>query len=189
MPVLADKYTMTKLRTAGEVDFTKFAGGKERPANVQDGWAVYLDQPASNYTGSNQNDYTVVGFRSGDVWYDANGNETGNPATLERNGSVNPLYDLNGKSAAEQNLQRSTGITLDAYKDFKPQTNVMPRLSFSFPLSEDALFFAHYDVLTQRPLGVDGGGGLQQNYASPADYYGLLTGNGGFINNPNLVTE
>jgi outer membrane receptor protein involved in Fe transport len=28
----------------------------------------------------------------------------------------------------------------------------MPRISFSFPISDDALFFAHYDILTQRPF-------------------------------------
>lgn len=88
-----------------------------------------------------------------------------------------------------KSLQRSTGITLDAYRDFKPQINFMPRISFSFPLNETALFFAHYDVLTQRPLGVDGGGGIQQNYASPVDYYSLAILNGGFINNPNLKPE
>jgi outer membrane receptor protein involved in Fe transport len=28
----------------------------------------------------------------------------------------------------------------------------MPRISFSFPISDEALFFAHYDILTQRPF-------------------------------------
>ena len=27
----------------------------------------------------------------------------------------------------------------------------MPRLAFSFPISDDANFFAHYDILVQRP--------------------------------------
>ena len=27
----------------------------------------------------------------------------------------------------------------------------MPRVAFSFPISDEALFFAHYDVLTKRP--------------------------------------
>ncbi len=27
----------------------------------------------------------------------------------------------------------------------------MPRVSFSFNISDEAVFFAHYDILTQRP--------------------------------------
>src|SRR5690606_31086585 len=38
-----------------------------------------------------------------------------------------------------------------SFKDYEPQINVSPRIAFSFPISDEALFFAHYDVLTQRP--------------------------------------
>ena len=55
-------------------------------------------------------------------------------------------------------------LTLDAFKDYKPQINVMPRLAFSFPISEDAGFYAHYDVLTQRP---------SDNAIRPSDFYYL----------------
>lgn len=184
MPVLKDKYTFTKLTTASEF----FANsGRSKPNSVGDDWAVYVDKPAADFNGSNYGEYQVVGYRNGDIWYDQNGFETSNPQTLERNGTVNPFF--NTTSILDPNLktlQKTTGITLDAYEDFKPQVNFMPRISFSFPLNENALFYAHYDVMTQRPLGIDAGGSLQQNYASPDDYYGLLIGNGGFINNPNL---
>ena len=187
MPVLKDKYTLTKLTSAAE--FYRNAG-KTKPNSVGDDWAVYVDKPASNFGGSNYNEYEVVGFRNEDVWYDQNGFETSNPQTLERNGSVNPFFNPTAITDPNQKtLQKTTGITLDAYEDFKPQVNFMPRISFSFPLNENALFYAHYDVMTQRPLGVDAGGGLQQNYASPDDYYGLLIGNGGFLNNPNLKPQ
>jgi hypothetical protein len=188
MPVLKDKYTLTRLTTAQE--FYKGAGVAQ-PSSVGNDWAVYVDKPATNFNGSNYSEYQVVGYRNGDTWYDANGFETSNPASLERNGTVNPFFDMVNRNdeAYLKSLQRSTGITLDAYRDFKPQINFMPRISFSFPLNETALFFAHYDVLTQRPLGVDGGGGIQQNYASPVDYYSLAVGNGGFINNPNLKPQ
>ena len=53
----------------------------------------------------------------------------------------------------------------------------MPRISFSFPISDEALFFAHYDVLTQRPTS--------NIFTTPATwYYFNFTGNQ--INNPNL---
>ncbi len=34
---------------------------------------------------------------------------------------------------------------------YEPVVNVMPRVAFSFPISDQAVFFAHYDILTQRP--------------------------------------
>lgn len=182
-PVLRDKYSLTKLVTAKEYYAN---AGLPKPNSVDDNWAVYVSQPARNFNGSNYNEFGVVGFRNGDTWYDANGIETNNPASLEVNGNVNPFFDVQNKSNFEKNLQRQTGITLDAFRDFAPQINFMPRISFSFPISESSLFYAHYDVLTQRPLGVDGGGNLQQNYAAPIDYYSMLVGGGGFINNPNL---
>ncbi len=38
-----------------------------------------------------------------------------------------------------------------SFEDYTPQVNWLPRLAFSFPISEDANFFAHYDILVQRP--------------------------------------
>lgn len=40
-----------------------------------------------------------------------------------------------------------------SFEDYKPQINWMPRLAFSFPISDEANFFANYDVLVQRPPG------------------------------------
>ena len=39
----------------------------------------------------------------------------------------------------------------NVFDDYKPETVFMPRIAFSFPISDEAQFFAHYDVLTQRP--------------------------------------
>jgi len=187
MPVLKDKYTFTKLASAREF---YNESSQIKPQSVGDDWAVYTEKPSKDFNGSNYSEFKVVGYRNGDRWYDENGLETSNPAILEVNGSVNPFYNnFTVKEQYQKNLQRTNGITLDAYQDFKPQINFMPRLSFSFPISEEALFYAHYDVLTQRPLGVDGGGGLQQNYASSLDYFSLAVNNGGFINNPNLKPQ
>ena len=37
-----------------------------------------------------------------------------------------------------------------AFEDYT-QRYFMPRIAFSFPISDEAQFFAHYDVLAQRP--------------------------------------
>ena len=68
-------------------------------------------------------------------------------------------------------------LTSDAFEDYSPQVTVMPRISFSFPISDEANFYANYDVLTQRPAS-----NLQVN---PIDYLFLGTRNQVF-NNPNL---
>jgi len=186
MPVLRDPYSLSRLRLVGETDMSRFLGEEgrayERPGNIGDDYAVYVNKSSDDYDGNNQNSYRVLGYRQGNRWFDDQGVEVGNPAVLESNGNIFPWYNLTGRSAFERRLHRQSGITQDAFTDFKPQTNFLPRVSFSFPISEDALFFAHYDVLTQRPLSSTGG----QNYATPDDYYTLRQNQGAFINNPNL---
>lgn len=186
MPVLRDQYSLTRLRLVGETDMSQFLGDGgqpyQRPGNIGDDYAVYVNKSSDDYDGNNQSTYRVLGFRQGNRWFDDKGLEVGNPAILESNGSIFPWYNLNGRSAFERRLHRQSGITQDAFTDFRPQTNFLPRVSFSFPISEDALFFAHYDVLTQRPLSSFG----TQNGATPSDYYTLRQNQGAFINNPNL---
>ena len=57
----------------------------------------------------------------------------------------------------------------------------MPRIAFSFPISDEAQFFAHYDVLTQRPP--------QSNRLEPVDYLFMADRVGALLNNPNLKSE
>ena len=59
----------------------------------------------------------------------------------------------------------------------------MPRVAFSFPISDVGNFFAHYDVLTQRPSGID-------MRFDPTDYYFINNQSSNpFITNPNLKPE
>jgi hypothetical protein len=61
-------------------------------------------------------------------------------------------------------------LTSNAFSDYEPQVNVMPRVSFSFNISDEAVFFAHYDILTQRPTS--------NVRFSPIDYHQLLYDHG-----------
>jgi outer membrane receptor protein involved in Fe transport len=70
--------------------------------------------------------------------------------------------------------------TAASFEDYKPQINVMPRVAFSFPISDEASFFAHYDILTKRPT--------TGNRFNPIDYQFLQTRNV-IIDNPNLKPE
>jgi outer membrane receptor protein involved in Fe transport len=59
----------------------------------------------------------------------------------------------------------------------------MPRLAFSFPISDEANFFVHYDILVQRPPS--------NTIATPLDYYYWTEGvpNNGSLDNPALRPE
>jgi outer membrane receptor protein involved in Fe transport len=57
----------------------------------------------------------------------------------------------------------------------------MPRVSFSFPISDVANFYAHYDIYVQRPTS-----GIN---ATAYDYFFLSQNAQGTINNPNLKPQ
>ena len=94
------------------------------PAGVGGDWAVYFA------------DNTVVGFRDLDGnFYDAEGG----PATFQ------DISRLSGQVQA-------TGEAISAaYEDYKPEVTFMPRVGVSFPVTDRALFFASYNVTSQRP--------------------------------------
>lgn len=142
------------------------------PANIGDDYVVYVN---SNEAPNPQ----VVGYRDGDDWYDPLGRLI-DPVLLSQNyngGSPPQPYLTDG-------ITRITDSTFDpntAFTDYTPQINVMPRISFSFPISDEALFYAHYDVLVQRPK--------TNVFTRPSDYYFMAANQGGTINNPNLKPE
>ena len=157
-----------KLFKASEQEALKLAGGN-KPSTIGDDYVVYVD----NVT----NPSAVTGYRNGDVWYNAQGEELQGPTTLiTSNGSTAPLI------VEEQRTKtNSTDMAESAFEDYQPQISVMPRIAFSFPISDEALFFAHYDILTKRPT--DG------NRLDLLDYYYLQQMGSSFLNNPNLKPE
>jgi hypothetical protein len=42
-------------------------------------------------------------------------------------------------------------VTIESFTDYAAALNILPRVSFSFPVTENSVFYAHYDVLVQRP--------------------------------------
>lgn len=159
--VLKDPYSLYETRTVAEVSQI---GEKiiNHPSNMGSDYVVYVDD-ISNPT-------EVKGYRNGSTWYNKEGTEINDPTILETSSGIAPyLVDASNKD-----------VKASAFKDYEPQVNFMPRISFSFPISDIALFFAHYDVLTKRPT--DG------NRFDPVDYLYLETSNKR-INNPNLKPE
>src|SRR5690606_26049002 len=93
--------------------------------------------------------------------------------------------DIRVPSRYDENTQQILGFNPDnSFEDYKPQLNIMPRLAFSFPISDEANFFVHYDVLVQRPPS--------NTIATPLDYFKWHTVNSTANNpknNPNLKPE
>ena len=161
--VIKDPYILYDYQTVGDVaknGVITLQNGTEVdvPDNIGEDFALYVNKV---------DDITeVVGYRNNNVWYGADGKEINNPTTLDKGSGISPwLTDP---------AQRKVNTT--SFKDYDPQWSVMPRISFSFPISDEALFFAHYDVLTQRP---------SNNYTNIYNYY-YFDQISGAIANPSL---
>jgi len=171
--VLKDPFSLYGVRTASEVPSI---GGADvtHPGTIGDDFVVYVDDEV--------NPGSIKGYRDGLDWYDANGRLVSDPKILAESGNVLP-YLSNPLSANPQNDIKNPLFDTDtAFEDYEPQISVMPRISFSFPISDEALFFAHYDVLTQRPQG--------RIVGTPHDYYFFSErAVDNVFNNPNLKPE
>ncbi|HRG59068.1 MAG TPA: TonB-dependent receptor plug domain-containing protein [Bacteroidia bacterium] len=176
--VLKDPFSLYGTRTAGDV--TEINGTEvTHPSNIGGDYVVYVN----SITDPTQ----IVGYRNNNRWYNSEGVEVVDPRVLAQQTSTGQLtpYLINAKDGATD--ETSTGIRSssfdpkNSFKDYDPQINFMPRVAFSFPISDMANFFAHYDVLTQRPPSR-----LRMNIF---DYYFMDINTGGVLNNPNLKPE
>lgn len=156
--VLKDPYSLFETRTVSEVDEINNVP-VTHPGNMGEDYVVYVDNAA--------NASKIMGYRFEDQWYNANGVAISNPSILDGGSGVTPM--LKDPSV--------TKLTRNSLKDYEPQLSIMPRISFSFPISEEALFYAHYDILTQRPTSDD--------RFNILDYYFFNEVNSS-INNPDL---
>lgn len=156
--VLKDPFTLFNAYTAGEV--RQMQNTEEPlPGNIGDDYIVYVDNVTKPTA--------ITGFRNGSTWYNADGIEIADPSVLDAGAGVSPyLIDPTQKK-----------VDSKSFKDYDPQVSVMPRISFSFPISEDANFYAHYDILTQRPSS--------SGTFDITDYYYFNTRTG-VLDNPNL---
>ncbi|MBK9512514.1 MAG: outer membrane beta-barrel protein [Flavobacteriales bacterium] len=137
-----------------------------RPSNIGDDFVVYvdsIDQPT-----------VIKGYRDGDTWYNAQGVELADGNSLRESGSIRP-YLVGGE---QDGPARASPLRKSALQDYTPVVNVMPRVAFSFPISDEAVFFAHYDVLTQRP-------NAGQSRLNLVDY-AYIENTGDILNNPAL---
>ncbi len=175
--VLKDPFSLYAEKTVGQVDgsLNQFNQGNH-PGNIGKDYVVYVDDNSSTSPG-------VIGYRSGNNWYDPTGKYIESPATLKQfSGGRDPQPFLVKDATGNTPKITDTGFNANnSFTDYTPQVNVMPRVSFSFPISDVANFYAHYDIYVQRPTG-----GIN---ATAYDYFFLAQNAQGTINNPNLKPQ
>lgn len=167
--VLKDPYLWRPAYTAGEgvPNGAVQDALNNRPSNIGSDFVVYVDDLESPTS--------VRGYRDGDTWYNAAGEVLSDPSVLRSAEGIAPYlvdYDVDPDGSLPGSKLRR-----EAFEDYKPVVNVNPRVAFSFPISDEAVFFAHYDVLTQRPTS-----------AARLDLlgYAYIENTGAILNNPNL---
>ena len=157
--VLADPFSLYPVRTAAEV--TNLG---EHPSTIGDDFAVYVDDMNSPQK--------IAGYRNGRQWYDAKGNEVNSPEVVRNqstSGRIQPyLVDPSNQK-----------LTTNSFKDYSPEILILPRLSFSFPISGSAVFYAYYDQFAQRPNS-------GQSFSPISNYFYLQNRANRIIANPDL---
>ena len=164
-PVLKDPFLFYNARNVDEALAMKEADPNsyawvEIPESMNGDYVVYVND-VNNPSGIN-------GFRSGINWYDATGTPVSDPSVIAGSLGIAPWLFNPTQNAPDAS----------AFERYRPQINMMPRIAFSFPISDEASFFAHYDILTQRPNA-----GFRFD---PFEYQFIQNRGGVQINNPNL---
>ncbi len=138
--VLKDPFSLYEVVNAN--DFYNFPENAdlERPATIGDDFSVYVN-------GDSERSSVVTAFRDGETWFFADGEQANDGNVVFGGQVVTPrLY-----GDRVNNIQALDFDPDNSFRDFEPEINWVPRLAFSFPISDDANFFAHYDILVQRP--------------------------------------
>ncbi len=170
-PVLKDRYLFVPAYTISEVkaNNTSFSGFSF-PTNIPETATVYVDN-AFNPT-------RITGFRDGDTWYNSGGVQVSDFKGANTNPIAQPFIIDEVESSHRGVFVGEQGSAL---KDYDPQFVIMPRIAFSFPISDEALFFAHYDILAERPTNLQ---------FDPFAYLFIESyGQNRTIRNPNLLPQ
>jgi hypothetical protein len=166
-PVLKDPYLFYNARTVAEAkqlladDPTQYSW-VDIPESMGDDYTVYVNDV--------NNPSAINGFRVGNNWYNADGIQIEDPKVIRGATGIQPWLLNPGQETP----------SADAFEDYKAQINVMPRIAFSFPISDEASFFAHYDILTKRPTS---------GFRFDPFEYQFINSRSAIINNANLRPE
>ncbi|MCF8236935.1 MAG: carboxypeptidase regulatory-like domain-containing protein [Saprospiraceae bacterium] len=166
--VLKDQYALYDIMTADSYYSSVLQTSK--PANIGDDYKVYVEQEGST---------DIKSFRVGDQWYYPNGAPAPDGTAIYGTSTSTPYYkeqDANIRDIRSPDYKPET-----SFEDYKSKLFWVPRLAFSFPISDESNFFANYDVLVSRPTS--------NTIVTPLDYFYFEDQGRTPANNPNLQPE
>lgn len=180
--VLRDPYSLYGVRDIGSLDAGSYSLARNPETNTIapdpkdagfDGtWVPYVD---NNQTAQP----TLVGYRKDDTWYDPFGKEISDPTVLSE-AYANGLPIQPWLTDPTDSIKSAGYKVENAFEDYKPDISISPRIQFTFPISDQALFYGNYDIRTQNPQG--------RNFATPDDYY-YMAERSTTLNNANLQMQ
>ena len=140
--VLKDPFLLRDAHTVQDLKNVEVEGWDPTlfPDNCQPNWIPYVSVAENDLSSA---PHAIVAFRSGNTWYNSYGQEVTDPTNFLGAGGpvLKEVKDVGDPSYA----------SADAFRKYRPQLSLMPRISFSFPVSTNSLFYAHYDIYTYRP--------------------------------------
>ncbi len=146
--------------------------------NQSDDYYVYVKDASASAA-----DMEVTAFRSGNVWYDANGQEVTDAAELASSAGQTNLVPLLKTLPGDKDV---TKVNYTAFADYTPTfknggITLSPRLSFSFVVGDNSLFSASYNIVTTS----------QQQRFNPLSYlyFEKYASNSSTFANPGLKPE
>ena len=176
--VLIDPYSLYAEKTVSEVSGTEnLVNHGQHPANMGGNYVVYVDDNTSSSP-------TIIGYRSGNNWYDPTGQFINDPSILKQYSNGKDPQPALVKDPVTNTIAKITDSNYNpnsAFTDYTPQVTVQPRVAFSFPISDVADFYAHYDIYAQRPTG--------NSRTDPSVYYFLQQNANQIINNSDLLPQ
>lgn len=181
--VLKDPYILPPSYRVSDLPGSPLEAAAENiPASIGQDYAVYVSD-------FDYNEASIVGYRNGDQFYNADGEPIADPATLAAaaGGNIKPFLvnppQADNPDTPQDESQLGGAITAESFQDYTPQVIVMPRIAFNFPITDEAIFIFHYDLLSQRPTTAN-------SRLNPFEYMDLMNlRNSGIINNPNLKPQ
>lgn len=149
-PVLNDLYCLfpiNNVQETQEINYVDF----EKPDNIGNDYLVYVNR--------NYDPTSVTGFRNGDQWYDAMGNEISDPSILDVGNGISPYL----KDPYIYNLGDANWTPDMTFHDYSQSISFLPQIKIDFNFSKRINAYFQYNSFTQNPT--------YGNRYSPVSYY------------------
>jgi hypothetical protein len=184
--VLKDPYSLYEVHTVSETGTLN--SSYVHPSNIPANAAIYLKSGVAGNNEALLRAGNVAGYRVGNTWYDEYGRELSSGASVAAASptGITPYLkeiDRKGDISLVKDLIKQADFNPEGtFKRYKANYIFMPRMQMSFNITENSLFYAHYDILSQRPQG-------GRNIMDPTEFLFFTNGVGPTINNANLRPE